>query len=200
MSARRAFLAAAATLALMVTTGCTFHVGEPDEADPVFGEGNSVRWDLSRPIEAKTLGLPDDQLVILTVPDDATVSLTLPTGTWAGRTEEMTVTTRKGYLDAVDLFWTEPNGQASADRMVSDAKLLGVDAARVASWAGSAKWAETADTNRMRHEANYNGRNGRVSTAIKPGMAVGKGEGTPVRLHYLFYVRNVVEKTEPGSR
>jgi hypothetical protein len=200
MSARQVFLAAAATFALTVTTGCSVRVGDPDEVDPVFGEGNRVQWDLTRPIEAKTLGLPDDQLEIVTVPDDPTVSLTLPTGTWSGRTEEMTVTTRHGSVDSVDLFWTEANGQAAADRMVADAKLLGVDAARVASWAEIAKWAETADTNESRHDANYNGRNGRVSTAIKPSMAIGKGEGTPVRLWYNFYVRNVVEKTEPGSR
>ncbi|GAB3948150.1 hypothetical protein GCM10029976_078720 [Kribbella albertanoniae] len=198
MSARRGFLAVAAALALVVTAGCTFRVGEPDEVDPVFGEGNSVRWDLTRPIEAKTLGLPDNQMVISTVPDDATVSLTLPTGIWSGRIEEMTVTTRHGYVDSVDLFWTEANGQASADRMVADAKLLGVDAALVARWAETAKWVETADTNETRHKDNYNGRNGRVSTAMKPSMDEGKGEGTPVRLWYLFYVRDVVEKTEPS--
>lgn len=200
MSARNVLLAAAAILALTVTTGCSVRVGDPDEVDPVFGEGNSVQWDLTRPLEAHTLGLPSDKMEILTVPDNATVNLKLPTGTWSGRTEDMTVTTRHGYVDSVDLFWTETNGQAAADRMVADAKLLGVDAAQVASWAEIAKWAETADTKDGRREANYNGSNGRVSTAIKPSMAVGAGEGTPVRLWYKFYVRNVVDKTEPGSR
>jgi len=199
MSARRSFLAAAAIFSLTVATGCTIRVGDPDEVDPVFGTGNSVRWDLTRPLETKPLGLADDELEMVRVPDDATVTLTLPTGTFSGRTEDMTVTTRHGYVDSVDLFWTEPNGQAAADRMVADAKLLGVDASQVARWAEVAKWAETADTNETRHDANYNGSNGRVSTAIKPGMAIGKGEGTPVRLWYKFYLRNVVEKTEPGK-
>lgn len=192
MSARHVFLAATAILALTVTTGCSVRVGDPDEVDPVFGEGNSVQWDLTRPLEAKPLGLPGDELEVVTVPDNATVHLKLPTGTWSGRTEEMTVTTRHGYVDSVDLFWTEADGQAAADRMVADAKLLGVDAAQVAGWAEIAKWAETASSKEGRHSANYNGSNGRVSTAIKPSMAVGAGAGTPVRLRYMFYVRNVV--------
>ncbi|WP_327637413.1 hypothetical protein OHB24_03195 [Kribbella sp. NBC_00482] len=200
MSVRQVFLAAAAIFALTVATGCSLRVGDQDEVDPVFGTGNRVQWDLTRPLEAKALGLPDDQMEIVTVPDDAIVSLKLPTGTWSGRTEEMTVTTRHGYVDSVDLFWTEANGQAAADRMVADAKLLGVDAAQVAGWAEIAKGVETADTKRRRHDGNYNGSNGRVSTAIKPSMVVGAGTGTPVRLWYLFYVRNVVEKTEPGAR
>jgi hypothetical protein len=200
MSARQVFLAAAAIFALTVATGCSVRVGDPDEVDPVFGNGNSVQWDLTRPLEAKTLGLPDNQLEMVTVPDDATVSLKLPSGTWSGRTEQMTVTTRHGYVDSVDLFWTEANGQAAEDRMVADAELLGVDAAQVASWAERAKRAETSTINETREEDNFNGSNGRVSTAIKPGMEVGKGEGTPVRLWYKFYLRNVVEKTEPGSR
>jgi hypothetical protein len=166
----------------------------------VFGKGNSVQWDLTRPLEAKPLGLPDDEMEIVTVPDNPTVNLKLPTGTWSGRTEEMTVTTRHGYVDSVDLFWTEANGQAAADRMVADAKLLGVDAEQVAGWAEIAQWAETASTKEGRHDANYNGSNGRVSTAIKPSMAVGAGKGTQVRLWYKFYLRNVVEQTEPGTR
>ena len=152
-----------------------------------------MQWDLTRPLEAEALGLPADQMVIVTVPEDATVSLRLPGGTWSGRTEEMTVTTRHGYVDQVDLFWTETDGQAAADRMVADADLLGVDADRVAEWAERARWAETADINETRHKDNYNGASGEVSTAIKPSMAVGEGPGTPVRLWYKFYVRDVVE-------
>jgi hypothetical protein len=195
MSVRQVILAACAVVALAVTAGCAISVGggQDDDGAQLFGEGDSMQWDLTRPLEAEALGLPADQMVIVTVPEDATVSLRLPSGTWSGRTEEMTVTTRHGYVDQVDLFWTETDGQAAADRMVADAKLLGVDAAQVASWAEIAKWAETADTNETRHDTNYNGSNGRVSTAIKPSMAVGEGPGTPVRLWYKFYVRDVVE-------
>ncbi|PZF79759.1 hypothetical protein C1I92_29490 [Jiangella anatolica] len=188
-------LAAAAIFALAATAGCTIRVGdgEDDNGAQLFGDGNSLQWDLTRPIEAEPLGLPDAQLEMVDVPDDATVSLTLPSGTWSGRTEQMTVTTRRGYVDHVDLFWTEDDGQAAADRMVADSDLLGVDAALVAEWAESARWAETADVNETRHEDNYNGASGEVSTAIKPSMAVGDGPGTPVRLWYKFYVRDVVE-------
>ena len=196
MSVRQVILAACAIFALAVTTGCTVRVGDGEQDDAgaqVFGEGNTMQWDLTRPLEAETLGLPADQMVIIDVPDDATVSLTLPSGTWSGRTEEMTVTTRHGYVDSVDLYWTEADGQAAADRMVADAGLLGVDAARVAEWAETARWAETADINRTREKTNYNGSTGEVSTAIKPSMAVGEGAGTPVRLWYKFYVRDVVE-------
>jgi hypothetical protein len=196
MPARQVILAVCAALALAATAGCTISVGDGDQDDEgaqVFGEGNSMQWDLTRPLEAEPLGLPSDQMVIVDVPEDATVSLVLPTGTWSGRTEEMTVTTRHGYVDSVDLFWTEADGQAAADRMVADAQLLGVDAARVAEWAERAQWAETADSNRSRHKDNYNGAAGEVSTAIKPSMAVGEGPGTPVRLWYKFYVRDVVE-------
>ncbi|MFD6443789.1 hypothetical protein ACFWEJ_01715 [Promicromonospora sp. NPDC060204] len=195
MSVRHVVLAVCAVLVLTVTTGCTVRVGDGDDDGGVelFGEGNSMQWDLTRPLEAETLGLPSDQMVIVSVPDDATVSLTLPTGTWSGRTEEMTVTTRHGYVDQVDLYWTEADGQAAADRMVADADLLGVDGARVAEWAETSRWAETADVNETRAKDNYNGANGEVSTAIRPSMAIGQGTGTPVRLWYKFYVRDVVE-------
>lgn len=195
MSVRRVVLAAAATFALAATAGCTVSVGggRDDAGAQLFEEGSSMEWDLTQPLEAEALGLPTDKRVEVTVPDDATVSLTLPTGTWSGRAEQMAVSTRHGYVDSVDLFWTEPDGQAAANRMVADADLLGVDATKVAEWAGTAQWAETADTNRTRTDANYNGANGEVSTAIKPSMAVGEGAGTPVRLWYKFYVRDVVE-------
>lgn len=195
MSVRHVMLAVCAVLALAVTAGCTVRVGGADDGGgaELFGEGNSMEWDLTRPLEAGALGLPDDKRVEVAVPEGATVSLTLPTGTWSGRTEQMAVSTRHGYVDSVDLFWTEADGQAAADRMVADADLLGVDGTRVAEWAETARWAETADTNRTRTDANYNGANGEVSTSIKPSMAVGQGTGTPVRLWYKFYVRDVVE-------
>lgn len=197
MPARQVILAVCMALALATTAGCTVSVGgggdQDDEGTQLFGEGNSMQWDLTRPLETETLGLPSDQMVIVDVPEDATVSLVLPSGTWSGRTEEMTVTTRHGYVDSVDLFWTEADGQAAADRMVADAELLGLDAAQVAGWAETAKWAETADVNETRAKDNFNGANGEVSTAVKPSMAVGEGPGTPVRLWYLFYVRGVVE-------
>ncbi|MBB5789797.1 hypothetical protein [Jiangella mangrovi] len=195
MSVRQVILAAVAIAAMAVAAGCTVRVGgdEDDDGARLFGDGVTLQWDLTRPLEAEALGLPADQMVIVDVPDDPTVSLTLPTGTWSGRTEEMTVTTRHGFVDQVNLFWTEADGQAAADRMVADAELLGVDAAQVAGWAESARWAETADVNVTRHEDNYNGANGAVSTAIKPTMTIGEGDGTPVRLWYLFYVRDVVE-------
>lgn len=197
MPARQVILAVCAALALAATAGCSISVGDGDQDDEgaqvVFGQENSMQWDLTRPLETESLGLPADQMVIVDVPEDATVSLVLPSGTWTGRTEEMTVTTRHGYVDSVDLFWTEADGQAAADRMVADAELLGVDATQVAGWAETAKWAETADVNETRAKDNFNGANGDVSTAIKPSMAVGEGAGTPVRLWYLFYVRGVVE-------
>lgn len=195
MSVRQVILAAAAIVALVVTTGCSVRVGgaEEDDGGQVFGEGNSMQWDLTRPLEAQALGLPEDKMVVVTVPDDATVSLTLPTGTWTGPTEEMTVTTRHGYVDSVDLYWTEPDGRAAADRMVADAAVLGIDAARAGEWAETATWAETAEINRTREKANYNGAAGEVSTSVKPSMAVGEGAGTPVRLWYKFYLRDVVE-------
>ena len=195
MSVRRVALAAAAALALAVTTGCTISVGggRDNVGAQLFGEGSNMEWDLTQPLEAEALGLPTDKRVEVTVPEDATVTLTLPTGTWSGPTEQLAVSTRHGYVDSVDVFWTESDGQAAADRMVADAELLGVDAAKVAEWAGIAKWAETADTNRSRTDANFNGASGEVSTSIKPSMAVGEGAGTPVRLWYKFYVRDVVE-------
>lgn len=194
MSVRQVILSACAVVALAVAAGCSVRVGGgQDNGARLFGAGSSIQWDLTRPIEAESLGLASDEMVVVTVPEDATVSLTLPSGTWSGRTEEMTVTTRHGYVDQINLFWAEADGQAAADRMVADAELLGVDAARVAEWAETAQWAETADINRSREKTIYNGSNGDVSIAIKPSMAVGEGEGTPVRLWYEFYVRNVVE-------
>jgi hypothetical protein len=189
---RPAVLAALAVFALVLGSGCSIRVGDEDPVDPVFGTGNTVEWDLSRPLEAIALGLPDDEMTIVGVPDKATVTLKLPRGTWSGRTEQMTVITRHGYVDSVDLFWTEADGQAAENRMVADADLLGIDAARVGQWGESAAAAETG-TKGPRLKDNFNGSNSRVSTAVKPGMAVGEGAGTPVRLWYLFYLRDVVE-------
>lgn len=194
MSIRQAILAVTAVLALTLATGCSVQIGgADDDGTELFGEANSMQWDLTRPLKAEDLGLPGDQMVVVTVPDDATVGLVLPTGTWSGRTEEMTVTTRNGYVDQVDLFWTEADGQAAADRMVADASLLGMDPVRLAGWADRARRAETADTNRGRKKTNYNGASGEVSVSISPSMATGEGQGTPVRLWYKFYVRDVVE-------
>ncbi|WP_199037940.1 hypothetical protein [Glycomyces salinus] len=181
--------------AVLAASACTIRVGD-DEDGPgaaVFGDENSIRWDLARPLESEPLGLPPDQMVVATVPEDATVTLDLPHGTWSGRVEEMTVTTRDGYIDSVDLFWTETDGQAAADRMAADAESLGLDAEQVAAWAEVASWAETADSNRARHKADYHGSNGEVATSVATSMAMGAGTGTPCRLWYKFYVRDVVD-------
>lgn len=192
VSARQRFLTAAAAFALVVTAGCTVRVGD-DEVDPVFGAGSTVRWDLTRPLEAQTLGLPPDEIVVLDVPEDATVSLTLPSGTWSGHAEAMSVTTRDGYLDGINLSWIEPDGQAAADRMVADAGLLGINVEDAASWAETARYHETADVAETDHEQNFNGSSGDVSTSVQADMAVGEGKGTPVQLRYMFYMRHVVE-------
>lgn len=195
VSARQRFLAVAATFALATTAGCSISIGDDkdDQPDPVFGTGNTVQWDLTRPLEAEALGLPPDEMVIVDVPENPTVTLTLPTGTWSGPTEEMWVITRHGYVDSVNLYWFEPDGQAAAARMVADAGLFGIDAEGAAAWAETARYLETADIAESDHEENFNGTNGDVSIAVQPDMAVGEGPGTPVQLRYLFYVRDVVE-------
>lgn len=194
MSRRQAILGSCAMAAFTVS-GCSIRVGDGDDGPgaAVFGEEDSLQWDLAQPIESETLSLPSDQMVVAIVPEDATVTLDLPSGTWSGRVEEMTVTTRHGYVDSVDLFWTESDGQAAADRMVSDADLLGLDAEQVAEWADVSSWAETADSNRSRHKADYHGSNGEVSISVSTSMAMDEGSGTPCRLWYKFYLRDLVD-------
>lgn len=192
---RRLLLPAAAVLGiLMLATGCSVRVDGRDHSVHGLDAGRSVEWDLTEPLEADALGLADDEMDVVSMSDDATVTLRLPRGTWTGHAEQVAVTTRHGYVDSVDAFWTEPDGQAAAARMGADADLLGVDAARVAGWAETAAWAETADITRPRVDAAHNGASGEVATTMSASMATGEGEGTPVRLWYKFYVRDVAEE------
>src|SRR5687767_2352239 len=69
MPVRQVSLAAAAIVALALTAGCTVRVGgdQDDDGAQVFGDGNSLQWDLTRPLEAEALGLPADEMVIVDV-------------------------------------------------------------------------------------------------------------------------------------
>ncbi len=142
-------------------TGCTVTFGDPDDAAtgpggttaPGGGDvegggsttgtttiddierGETVRWDVSRPITAESVGL-GESMAVVQVPDGAAeVELTLPDGTWTTTAEELTIQPRRGYVSAINVFRTLSGGQAVHDQLVADAQVLGFPGRR--STAGS---------------------------------------------------------------
>nr|WP_128082925.1 hypothetical protein [Cellulosimicrobium sp. MM] len=96
--------------------------------------GETVRWDVSRPITAESVGL-GESMAVVQVPDGAAeVELTLPDGTWTTTAEELTIQPRRGYVSAINVFRTLSGGQAVHDQLVADAQVLGFPRSQVDRW------------------------------------------------------------------
>lgn len=161
-------------------------------------EGEPMEWDLTRPVDAESVGLPADEMVVVDVPDGGgDVELTLPTGTWSARAEQLTVTTRAGYVLSVDVFWTEPTADEAYARMSGEAEVLGLDPAALDDWLAGVP-ATLGGSAGDRVKQTFNGSSGAVATSVQAGLEAGTGGSAPVRLWYAFYLRDLVEDQAGG--
>ncbi|GED08293.1 hypothetical protein [Cellulosimicrobium cellulans] len=205
-AARSAVVLLAGSLAL---TGCTVTFGDPDDATTSPGgtstatggtssggatgtttiddieRGETVRWDVSRPITAESVGLGESQAVVQ-VPDGAAqVELTLPDGTWSTTAEELTIQPRRGYVSTINVFRTLSGGQAVHDQLVADADALGFPRSQVDRWLDELP--ASLDASRAggtRERTGINGSNGDVVTSVQISHEPGPGGDESIRLWY----------------
>ncbi|UKJ62217.1 hypothetical protein H1Q78_16700 [Cellulosimicrobium cellulans] len=205
-AARSAVVVLAGSLAL---TGCTVTFGGPDDATTSPGgsstatggtssggatgtttiddieRGEPMRWDVSRPITAESVGLGESQAVVQ-VPDGAAqVELTLPDGTWSTTAEELTIQPRRGYVSTINVFRTLSGGQAVHDQLVADADVLGFPRSQVDRWLDELP--ASLDASRAggtRERTGINGSNGDVVTSVQISHEPGPGGDESIRLWY----------------
>jgi hypothetical protein len=204
-----AVLLAGALAGSLVLTGCTVTFGDPDDAAtgpggttaPGGGDvegggstttiddierGETVRWDVSRPITAESVGL-GESMAVVQVPDGAAeVELTLPDGTWTTTAEELTIQPRRGYVSAINVFRTLSGGQAVHDQLVADAQALGFPRSQVDRWLDDLPAAlDASRAGGTRARTGINGSNGDVETSVQISHEPGPGGDESVRLWYV---------------
>jgi len=194
----------------LVLTGCTVTFDGPDDATTSPGgtstatggtasgdeagtattiedieRGEPMRWDVSRPITAESVGLGESQAVVR-VPDGAAqVELTLPDGTWSTTAEELTIQPRRGYVSTINVFRTLSGGQAVHDQLVADAEVLGLPRSQVDRWLDELP--ASLDASRAggtRERTGINGSNGDVVTSVQISHEPGPGGDESIRLWY----------------
>ncbi|MBM7818111.1 hypothetical protein JOE63_000588 [Cellulosimicrobium cellulans] len=193
----------------LVLAACTVTFGGPDDATTSPGgtstatggtssgdeagtttiedieRGEPMRWDVSRPITAESVGLGESQAVVR-VPDGAAqVELTLPDGTWSTTAEELTIQPRRGYVSTINVFRTLSGGQAVHDQLVADAEVLGLPRSQVDRWLDELP--ASLDASRAggtRERTGINGSNGDVVTSVQISHEPGPGGDESVRLWY----------------
>ncbi len=143
-----------------------------------------MRWDVSRPITAESVGL-GESMAVVQVPDGAAeVELTLPDGTWTATAKELTIQPRRGYVSAINVFRTLSGGQAVHDQLVADAQVLGFPRSRVDRWLDELP--ASLDASRAggtRARTGINGSNGDVETSVQIShepRAGGRRVGAPL--------------------
>ncbi len=148
--------------------------------------GETVRWDVSRPITAESVGL-GESMAVVQVPDGAAeVELTLPDGTWTTTAEELTIQPRRGYVSAINVFRTLSGGQAVHDQLVADAQVLGFPRSQVDRWLYAARVARRVALERDAGPPGMNGSNGDVETSVQISHEPGPGGDASVRLWYVI--------------
>ncbi|MGN7701625.1 hypothetical protein [Cellulosimicrobium sp. 22601] len=211
LAGRRRTAARAAVVVLagsLVLTACTVTFGGPDDATASPGgtsaatggtasgdeagttiedieRGEPMRWDVSRPITAESVGLGESQAVVR-VPDGAAqVELTLPDGTWSTTAEELTIQPRRGYVSAINVFRTLSGGQAVHDQLVADAEVLGFPRSQVDRWLDELPASlDASRTGGTRERTGINGSNGDVVTSVQISHEPGPGGDESIRLWY----------------
>lgn len=199
--------AAAAALALVLGLGvgaCTVTFGDPDDEGGSTSSGSAgstgtesgttiddieegapMRWDVSSPITAESVGL-GEQMAIVDVPGGgAEVELTLPDGTWSTTAEELTIQPRRGYVSSINVFRSLSGGEAVHDQLLADADVLGFPRAQVDRWLDElpASLVESRSGG-VRARTGINGSNGDVATSVQISHEPGPGGDESIRLWY----------------
>jgi len=148
-------------------------------------EGGAMRWDVSRPITAESVGLGDSMAVVEVPGGAAQVELTLPDGTWTTTAEELTIQPRRGYVRTINVFRTLSGGRAVHDQLVADAEVLGLPRSQVDRWLDELP--ASLDASRVggtRARTGINGSNGDVVTSVQISHDPGPGGDESIRLWY----------------
>jgi len=209
---RRRAAARAAVVPLLLAgslalTACSVSFGGPD--DPATGgtstatdgapsggggtgttiddieRGETVRWDVSRPITAESVGLGESMAVAQVPGGAAEVELVLPDGTWTTTAEELTIQPRRGYVSTINVFRTLSGAQAVHDQLVADAEVLGFPRSQVDRWLDELP--ASLDASRAggtRERTGINGSNGDVVTSVQISHEPGPGGDESIRLWY----------------
>ncbi|MRG59057.1 hypothetical protein GE115_04120 [Agromyces sp. CFH 90414] len=148
-------------------------------------QGEPLRWDLSAPIDAESIGL-GESMDMVRVPDERTnVALTLPDGDWTSVAEQLTITPRHGYVGTINVFRTLSGGPAVHEQLMGDAEVLGFPRERIDRWL--AELPSTLDESRVgdpRARTGLHGSNGAVVTSVEISHDPGPGGDERIRLWY----------------
>ncbi|MBD5785681.1 hypothetical protein IF650_05765 [Cellulosimicrobium terreum] len=204
---RAGVLTAALTALLALTlAGCSITFGDPDDdgASTTTGgdgtssgtgtttidqiqEGEPMRWDVSTPISAESVGLGESMAVVDLPGGEAEVELTLPGGVWSTTAEELTVEPRRGHVSTINVFRTLSGGQAVHDQLVADADVLGFPVDRIDRWLADDLPASLAESQAggTRARTGINGNSGDVVTSVQISHEPGPGGDEAIRLWYV---------------
>jgi hypothetical protein len=198
----------AAGLVAVGVAACTVTFGDPDDPAPGTSSGTStstgtgaaagtgttiedieegepMRWDVSRPITAESVGLGDSMAVVKVPGGAAQVELTMPDGVWTTTAEELTIAPRRGYVNAINVFRTFSGGQAVHDQLVADAEVLGFPRSQIDGWLDELPASlEPSRSGGLRERTGINGSNGDVVTSVEISHDPGPGGDESIRLWY----------------
>src|SRR5690606_7494499 len=209
---RRRAAARAAVVPLLLAgslalTACSVSFGGPD--DPATGgtstatdgppsggggtgttiddieRGETVRWDVRRPITAEAVGLGESMAGVPVPARPAGVERVHPDGTGTTTAEELTIQPRRGYGSTINVFRTLSGAQAVHDQLVADAEVLGLPRSQVDRWLDELP--ASLDASRAggtRERTGINGSNGDVVTSVQISHEPGPGGDESIRLWY----------------
>ncbi|QEO13931.1 hypothetical protein FLP10_05455 [Agromyces intestinalis] len=172
-------------------TATTSTDAPPDPGAPTtltaLEAGAELDWDLTAPVRAAAIGA-DDGMTVVPLDRSIDVAITLPTGVWHSTADELTIEVAAGRLTRLNLFATESGGEASEARLLADAPVLGLDEARIETWAEDELPAALAPERAggQRDRTGFNGASGEVTTSVQVSLEPGPGGDDAIRFWYLL--------------